>query len=421
MPEYLSKDQNYLAITGAEAAAEAMRQIEPGVVPVYPITPQTPIIEEFANYVSRGEIKTEIITAESEHSVMSAAIGAAAAGSRTMTATSSVGLALMYEMLNIASGMRLPIVMNVANRALSSPINIHCDHSDTMGVRDSGWIQIYCESAQEVYDYNILAVRLAEHYDITLPVMVMQDGFVTSHLLERMEILPDDVVKKFVGDYKYPNSLLGEKEGLTFGALMLPQYFFETKEAEDQAFKKSKNIYKEIANDLEKITKRNYSEIELFGVDENTKEAIITMSSAAGTAKEVAHRINKKGGNVGVIKIRLFRPFPYSELGSVIKNIPNLAVLDRTFSFGSFPPLYSEVIQTLNQMDRSFDSSSGLAPSSAEATAGRQDDSKRIQSYIFGLGGRDLREKDIKEVYADLQGKNFSPDSKFLNLKKTKN
>ncbi|MFH1182756.1 MAG: pyruvate ferredoxin oxidoreductase [Candidatus Moraniibacteriota bacterium] len=411
MPEYISNNQNYFALTGAEAAAEAMRQIEPGVVPVYPITPQTPIIEEFANYVAAGNVKTEIITTESEHSAMSAAIGAAAAGSRTMTATSSVGLALMYEMLNIASGMRLPIVMNVANRALSSPINIHCDHSDTMGVRDSGWIQVYCETAQEVYDYNILAVRLAEHSDILLPTMVMQDGFVTSHLLERMEIIPNDDVKKFVGDYKYPNSLLGDKTGLTFGALMLPEYFFEAKVAQHQAFEKSKQVYKEIASELEKITGRNYAEIELYGVDEKTEGVIITMSSAAGTAKEVARRINKKGGKVGVVKIRLFRPFPYAELGAVIKNITNIAVLDRTFSFGSFPPLYSEVIQTLNIMNGS------RLPVSEHGAGSGRDDNKLVQSYVFGLGGRDLREKDIKEVYADILGNKFTPEIKFLNLK----
>lgn len=415
MTSYIPRMDGSAAMTGAEAAAEAMRQIEPGVVPVYPITPQTPIIEEFANYAAAGDIKTEIITTESEHSAMSAAIGAATAGSRTMTATSSVGLALMYEMLNIASGMRLPIVMNVANRALSSPINIHCDHSDTMGVRDCGWIQMYCETAQEVYDYNLLAIRLAEHSEVILPAMVMQDGFVTSHLLEKIETLPDDIVKKFVGEYGYPNSLLGDSEGLTFGALMLPEYFFETKEAQYQAIGKAKTVYKEIAQELESITKRNYSEIELYAVDEKTEGVIITMSSASGTAKEVARRINKKGGKVGVIKVRLFRPFPYAELGEVIKNIKKVAVLDRTFSFGSYPPLYTEVIQTLFKINRSFDSSS-LPVRQAGGLA--QDDNQKVQSYIFGLGGRNLREDDIKEVFTDLQNNNFSTASKFLNLEK---
>jgi len=389
------QDGSGIALTGAEAAAEAMRQIEPGVVPVYPITPQTPIIEKFAHYVATGKIKSEMITAESEHSVMSAAIGAAAAGSRAMTATSSVGLALMYEMINIASGMRLPIVMNVANRALSAPINIHCDHSDTMGVRDSGWIQIFCESAQEVYDNTILAVRLAEHQSILLPTVVNQDGFITSHLLEEVEILPDGKVKNFVGEYNYPYSFFAGKNNLTFGPLMLPDKFFETKVQQAEAMETVRKVYKELAVELEKITKREYSEIELFQVDKNTEAVIVTMSSSAGTAKEVARKLSKKGHKVGVIKVRLFRPFPYQELGKVLKNIKNIAVLDRTFSFGSVPPLYSEVIQTLY---------------------GAGDSGKKIQSYIFGLGGRDLREKDVKDVYADLFGNKFSTETKYLNL-----
>jgi len=398
-------NQNNTALTGAEAAAEAMRQIKPGVVPVYPITPQTPIIEEFANYVAKGEIKTEMITAESEHSVMSAAIGSAAAGSRTMTATSSQGLALMYEMLYIASGMRFPIVMNVANRAVSSPINIHCDHSDSMGVRDCGWIQIYSETAQEVYDHNLLAVRLAEHPDIMLPAMVMQDGFFTSHLLEKMEILSDGVVENFVGDYQYPYSLFSgsgrdAKSCVSaFGALMLPDYFFETKLAEHRAFEKARKVYKEIALELEKITKRSHSEIELYNISEKTEGIIITMSSAAGTVKEVVDRLNEKGKPVGMIKIRLFRPFPYAELGAVIKNITNIAVLDRTFSFGSVPPLYAEVIQSLR------------------VGAIHESPLQKIQSCVFGLGGRDLREKDVEEVYENILAENYTEESNFLNLR----
>jgi len=389
--------QDSIALTGAEAAAEAMRQIEPGVVPVYPITPQTPIVEEFATHVAYGRVKTEVITAESEHSVMSAAIGSAAAGSRTMTATSSVGLALMYEMLNIASGMRLPIVMNVANRALSAPLNIHCDHSDTMGVRDCGWVQIYSESSQEVYDHNMLAVRLAENQDVLLPVMVMQDGFVTSHLLEKLEIIPDDEVKDFIGEYKCPYSLLSEEENLTLGPLMLPDHLFEAKVAQAKATENVRKGYKEVSQELSKITGRDYSEIELFQVDETTEAVIVVMSSAAGTAKEVARTMSKKGQKVGVAKVRLFRPFPYAELGAVLKNIPNVAVLDRTFSFGSYPPLYSEVVQAMF-LEKISD--------------------KKIQSYIFGIGGRDLREQEVKEVYADLLNENYSSDIKFLNLKR---
>jgi len=403
MSQYPSSisENNYLALTGAEAAAEAMRQIEPGVVPVYPITPQTPIIEKFAAYAASGKVKSEIITAESEHSVLSAAIGAAAAGSRSMTATSSVGLALMYEILGIASGMRLPIVMNVANRALSSPINIHCDHSDSMGVRDCGWAQIYSESAQEVYDHTILAVRLAEHQKVMLPVIVAEDGFVTSHLLERVEILSDNQVKKFVGEYGYPNSFFAEGKNLTCGSLMLPSHYFETKVSQLKGMENARKAYKEVADELESISGRSYREVELFQIDKDTEGIIITMSSAAGTAKEVARKLYNKGHKVGVVKVRLFRPFPYEELGAVIKNVANIAVLDRALSCGSVPPLYSEVIQTLFVKTRY----GAFLP-----------EDKNIQSYVFGLGGRDLREKDVKDVYADILTNKFSNESKFINL-----
>lgn len=390
-------NQEYCALTGAEAAAEAMRQIEPGVVPVYPITPQTPIVERFAYLQAIGKVKSEIITAESEHSVMSAAIGAAAAGSRVMTATSSAGLALMYEILGVASGMRLPIVMNVASRAISAPINIHCDHSDIMGVRDAGWIQIMSESAQEVYDHNLLAVKLAEQPEVLLPTMVTQDGFVTSHMLEKLEILADPEVKKLVGDYHYPVSLLEGEKNLTLGALVLPDYFFEIKAMQFEAMETVRKIYPRIATELAQITKREYPPVETFQVDDKTEAIIVVMNSAAGTAKAVAEKLAGKGYKLGVIKIRLFRPFPYEELGSALKNVKNIAVLDRALSFGSVPPLFSEVCRTVTQ---------------------REQADQKIQSYVFGLGGRDLREKDIKEVYTDLLGNKFSPETKFLNLNK---
>jgi len=387
-------------MTGAEASAEAMRQIGPGVVPVFPITPQTPIIEKFAAFAASGRVKSEMITVESEHSALSAAVGAAAAGSRAMTATSSAGLALMYEILGVVSGMRLPIVMNVVNRALSSPINIHCDHSDTMGVRDCGWIQLYSESAQEAYDHTILAIRLAEQSTVLLPTMVMQDGFITSHLLEKVETLSDEKVQNFVGEYKYPHSFFDQtsKDVLqyssTFGPLMLPDYFFETKISQYQAMENAREIYKKIASELTKITERDYPEVESFQVDKYTEAVVIVMSSGAGTAKETAKKLNAKGHKVGVIKVSLFRPFPYKELGAVIKDIPNIAVLDRAFSFGSAAPLFTEVSQTVFKL--------GINDSI-------------LHCYVFGLGGRDLREKDVEQVYADLLSGNSSREVKFLN------
>ncbi len=396
MKNNLSLEEKGSGLTGAEAVAEAMRQIEPGVVPIYPITPQTPIIEKFAKLVANGRAKSEIITAESEHSVMSIAIGASLAGVRTATASSSVGLALMYEVLNVVSGMRLPVVMNVVNRTLSAPINIHCDHSDSMGVRDAGWIQIYSESAQEAYDHNFLATRLAEHPEVFLPVMVMQDGFITSHLLEKVELLLDEEVKDFIGDYKYPDSVFSSKEPKTFGPLVLPEHFFKIKVEQARAMDVAKKVYQEVSTELTKITGREYPEVETFQIEKDTEAVIVVMSSAAGTAKAVAKRLIKKGQKVGVIKIRLFRPFPYEELGEILKNIKKIAVLDRSFSFGSFPPLYSEVVSTLHLTGKRFE--------------------QKIQSYVFGLGGRDLREKDIKKVYQELLQDKFSAETKFLNL-----
>ncbi|MBM3256437.1 MAG: pyruvate ferredoxin oxidoreductase [Candidatus Moranbacteria bacterium] len=385
-----------MALTGAEAAAEAMRQIEPGVVPVYPITPQTPIIEKFAKFAAGGRVKSEVITAESEHSVMSAAIGAAAAGVRSMTATSSQGLAYMFEMLYVASGLRLPIVMNVASRALSAPINIHCDHSDVMGVRDSGWIQLFCETAQEVYDHTILAVKLAENEKVYLPAMVAQDGFFTSHTLEGIETLTDEQVKDFVGKYRYPISLLREKDPITLGSLVLPDRYFEIKMEQEKAMRSALEVFLQTAQQLSELTQRKYSPVETFQVDAETEAVIIVMGSAAGTTKAVAKRFSQKSGQkVGVIKICLFRPFPYDELGDIIKDIKNVAVLDRSFSFGSTPPLYQETVQTIHQF--------GRAPE------------QQIQSCVYGLGGRDLREEDVKNVYENILAGNYTEEPGLLN------
>ena len=232
-----------LPLTGAYSAAEAMRQINPDVVAAYPITPHSPIVERFAQFVADGKVDTEMIRVESEHSAMSACVGACAAGARVMTATSSAGLALMWEILGVASGLRLPIIMNVVNRALSAPINIHCDHSDSMGARDLSWIQIYSENAQEVYEHNLLALKLAERKDVLLPAMVCQDGFITSHGVENVEIFPDETVRKFAGEYKPEKYLLNLKDPVTFGPLQLTDYYFETKRRQEAAMKKAKAAF----------------------------------------------------------------------------------------------------------------------------------------------------------------------------------
>jgi len=381
-------------LTGALAVAVAMRQIGPEAVPVYPITPQTPIAEEFAKFVADGKVQTEIIRAESEHSVMSACVGASAAGARVMTASSSAGLALMWEVLGVASGMRLPIIMNIANRALSAPINIHCDHSDSMGARDHSWIQIYSETAQEVYENTILAVRLAEERSVLLPVMIMQDGFIVSHGADKVEILPDEAVKKFVGEYRAEDSLLDTKNPVTFGPLALPDYYFEFKRQQVEAMKNAQEIYLKVGAELSKITGREYPKIERYFLDD-AQGVIITLASTCGTVKAVIDKLRGQGKKVGLLKIRLFRPFPYKEVREALRNVETVAVLDRSLSFGASAPLFGEVKNSVCDLKKG----------------------PGLQSYVFGLGGRDIAGTEIEAVFKELLEDKVSAEEKFIGLR----
>ncbi|OYT43755.1 MAG: pyruvate ferredoxin oxidoreductase [Candidatus Aenigmarchaeota archaeon ex4484_56] len=360
-----------LPLTGGYAAAEAMRQINPDVVAAYPITPQTPIIEKFAEFVSDGLVDTEMICVESEHSAMSACVGSSAAGARTITASSSQGIALMFEILPIVSSLRLPILMEVAARALSGPINIHCDHSDVMAVRDQGWIQIFCENAQEVYDNTLLGLKLGER--VKLPVMVIQDGFITSHSVERVETLEDDVVRKFIGDYKPSYSLLDTKKPITVGPFALPDYYFEIKRQQDEAIRKSKKDYLSVGKMLSKITKRKYNLFETYKI-EDADYVIIVSGSTAGTVKEVVDIKRNRGEKVGLMKIKLFRPFPGDELKDILED-KKTGVLDRSINFGSYPSLYSEIRMITQD----------------------------VNSYIYGLGGRDIYVNDVNKIFSDLK------------------
>ena len=368
-------------LTGDQAVAYAMKQIEPDVVAAYPITPQTEIVMNFSNYVANGQVLTELIPVESEHSAMSACVGAAAAGTRTMTATSANGLALMWEIVYIAASTRLPIVMPVVNRALSGPINIHCDHSDTMGARDSGWIQIYCENAQEVYENTILAVRIAEHKDILLPVMVCQDGFITSHGVEGVGLLDDKKVKDFIGEYKIANPLLDVEHPVTYGPLDLQDYYFEHKRQQSEAMKAALTVIPEVSKEFEKIFGTKYDFIETYKLDD-AEIAIVAMSSTAGTVKFVVDELRQKGIKAGLLRPRIFRPFPKEKIANALKNIKAVAVLDRSESFSAEGgPLYTEIKAAL------YDS--GIRP--------------LVTNYIYGLGGRDVFPENINKVYVDLQ------------------
>lgn len=364
------------AITGAQAAAYAMKQIEPDVVAAYPITPQTPIVEYFAKYVADGVVKTEMIPVESEHSAMSALVGAAAAGARAMTATSANGLALMHEIVYIAASLRLPIVMPVVNRALSGPINIHCDHSDTMAERDSGWIQLFCEDAQEVYDLTIMAVRIAEHENIRLPVMVNQDGFIISHGVEAVELLPDDVVKSFVGQLKPLYPLLDVENPVTYGPLDLYDYYFEHKRQQIEAMKNVFEVFSKISEEYYKTSGRKYDYVEPYKM-EDAQYVMVALGSTNGTIKYVVDQLREEGKKVGLLKIWMFRPFPKAEIQRYLTGRKAVVVLDRSASFGAEAPLYEAVKSSLYEV-----ASKPL-----------------LGSFVYGLGGRDVNPELIRYAF----------------------
>ncbi|MGB9694655.1 MAG: pyruvate ferredoxin oxidoreductase [Caldisericaceae bacterium] len=370
-------------LTGAQATAEAMRQINPEVVVAYPITPQTPVVEFFSEFVANGEVTTETIPVESEHSAMSATVGAAAAGARAMCATSSQGLALMWEVVAATPGLRLPIVMPVVNRALSAPINIHCDHSDSMGTTTIGWMQIFSENAQEAYENMFLALRVAEHPDVLLPAMVLQDGFITSHGVENVKVLDDKVAKDFVGERTPDRYLLDVKHPYTIGPLALPDYYFEIKRQQEEAMINAKRVYLEVGSELSKLTGNKYPYFEEYRTDD-AEAVIIILSSAAGTSKDVVDELRNEGKKVGLIKPILFRPFPYDELRPVLEKFKVVGVLDRSMAFGAYAPVYSEIRNTL------FESVN----------------KPKLQSYIFGLGGRDIFKTDIRKVFDELMSGN---------------
>jgi len=373
-----------------------MRQVDPDVVPIYPITPQTPIVQTFSKLVADGRARSAIINVESEHSAMSVAIGSAASGARTMTATASQGLALMIENIYIAASMRLPIVLAIGNRALSGPINIHCDHSDAMLARDSGAVQIFVENAQEAYDFMIVASRLSDHRDVMLPVMVCQDGFTITHTAEPVQLLEDDEVPAFVGEYSIPYPLLDQSQVTTQGPFDMPDYYFEHKRAQADAMDGVVPATSEILDAFRRLTGRSYDILEAYRL-EDAERVVVVLGSAAGTAKEVADELRDKGEKVGVLKLRLFRPFPDSELFGALLGARSVAVLDRAMSFGSFGPLYTEVCRALY--------GSGI----------------RIQNYTYGLGGRDLYPEHVRTAFAELAeeplGSKAAPSMRYLGVR----
>lgn len=390
MAKLTKNRSNIKALTGGYAVAEAWRQIHPDVMAVYPITPQTTIIEIYAKMKADGLVSTEIVQVESEHSAMSATIGASAAGARAVTASSSQGILYMAETLPVVSGLGLPIVMSVSSRALSAPLNIHGEHGDVMAVRDLGWIQIFAEQVQDAYDDTIIALRLAE--EIGAPVMPIMDGFHTSHTTERVEILPDEAVKDFVEERKAQQSLVDFENPTTFGTLALQNTFFEFKLEQEKVMQKAKTAYKKICAEFAKISDRNYGMFEEYRL-EDAKSAIVIMGATAGTAKEVVDSLRAKGKKVGLLIVKLFRPFPYEEVGQALSHVTKIAVLDRAISFGAFPPLYQDIVSGLHH-----------------ASSRKQD----VTSYVYGLGGRDTMQKDIEKVFEDLEDGEIDNKVKYL-------
>lgn len=384
--------QETIALNGDEAVALAAKQCDVDVVAAYPITPQTIIVEKFSEYVANGEVQTEFVCTESEHSAMTACLAAAATGARTFTASASAGLALMHEMLFVTSGSRAPVVMAVANRALSSPLNIHGDQSDSMAERDSGWIQIYVENAQEAYDSIIQAFKIAENVGVSLPVMVGLDGFTLSHSLENVNVLTHETVKQFVGERELPNVLTHEgktapfkldpENPMTMGPIAFQNYYFEFKRQQEEGMKNALKLIQEINDEYAKISGRSYGNglIDVYRLDD-AEIAVVCVGSTSGTLKVIIDELRQEGVKAGLLRLRTFRPLPVEELRSALKNAKAIAVMDKSMSFGGFGgAVFHEVRHTL------YDTK--VPPP--------------IVNYIYGLGGRDSSPHELRKVFEEL-------------------
>lgn len=385
--------QEVAGLNGDEAVALAVKQSDVDVVAAYPITPQTIIVEKFSEYVANGEVNTEYVCTESEHSAITACLAASATGARTFTASASAGLALMHEILFVTSGFRAPVVMAVANRALSAPLNIHGDHSDAMAERDSGWIQLYCENAQEVYDTTFQAFRIGEHLDVQLPVMVGLDGFTLSHTLENIHTMPDEVTRKFVGTRQLPNVTthegktvpykLNPDDPMTMGPVAMPNYYFEFKRQQEEAMRNALRIIPQIHDEFADLSGRSYGNglVEPYQL-EDAEYAIVCVGSTAGTVKAVIKELRSQGKKAGLLRLRTFRPFPANEIINALDNVKSVAVMDRSMSFGGRGgALFHEVRHAL------YDSPNR----------------PQIVDYIYGLGGRDTSPAQIRQIYGETE------------------
>jgi pyruvate ferredoxin oxidoreductase alpha subunit len=403
--------QEFLGLNGDEAVALAAKQSDVDVIAAYPITPQTIIVEKISEYVANGEVNSEFVCTESEHSAMTACLAASATGARTFTASASAGLALMHEMLFVTSGCRAPVVMAVANRALSAPLNIHGDQSDSMAERDSGWIQIYAESAQEVYDSVLQAFRIGEHLDVQLPVMIGLDGFTVSHTLENVNVLPDDLARKFVGVRQLPQVMTHEgktvpfrldpRNPLTLGPMAMPNYYFEFKRQQEEAMTNALRVIQEVHEEYSEISGRRYGDGLLEPHElEDAEIAVVCTGSVAGTAKVVVNDLRAEGMKAGLLRVRAFRPFPIAGMIKVLAKVKAVAVMDKSMSFGgNGGAVFHEVRHAL------YDSKTR----------------PYVVNYVYGLGGRDTSPRQIIDIFEDLQkivrSKHIDESIKYIGLR----
>jgi len=385
---------------GNMAASQAMRQAQIDVVAAYPITPSTPIVQNYSQFVADGDVNGgEFVMVESEHSAMSACVGASAGGGRVATATSSQGYALMVEVLYQASGMRLPIVMNVVNRALASPLNIHGDHSDMYLGRDAGWINFSAFNPQEVYDLNFVAFKTAEDLNVRLPVAVNQDGFLTSHTAEVVEHFDDQDAYNFIGDYINKNPMLDGNNPVTYGAQTEGEWHFEHKMRQNHALVNSLDIIKANFDAFEKFSGRKYNAVETYKT-EDADEIIVCMGSVFGTTQITVDKLRAEGKKVGLVGIRVWRPFPKADVAAAIKNAKSVAVLDRSAPMGTTGALYNEIAAVMVENSISLN----------------------LIDFIYGLGGRDTTVEHITGIFADLKecsdaGKRVKPVIQTINLR----
>jgi len=363
---------------GNYAASQALRQARVDVVAAYPITPSTPIVENYGAYVANGYIDGEFVMVESEHAAMSACVGASAAGGRVSTATSSQGFALMVEVLYQASGMRLPIVLNVVNRALASPLNVRGDHSDMYLGRDSGWIQMGAFNSQEAYDLALCAFKIGENHSVRLPVMVHQDGFITSHTAQNVYPLSDEAAYNFVGDIDPVDDMLDFSRPVTYGAQTEEDWHFEHKAKQHKALMDSRPVIDEVFEEFEKISGRKYKRVESYMMDD-AEVAIVALGTTVETARVAASELREEGIKAGVVAIRVFRPFPFDQVRDALENVKSIAVLDRSAPGGAMGAFFNEVSAALY------------------STANRP----LVTNYIYGLGGRDFAVSEAKKIFME--------------------